>query len=116
MPQFTQSIRKNPPELINFTLRTSVTCVYLNNPVNKLLLVHWILFEGLTGHMHCPIEDDLYRSYTHSTKFSCKFNETIFENLEAHEKRLSFIFHLFVKYLINISDAMFGHSIETLLN
>lgn len=66
--------------------------------------------------MHRPIEDDHYRSYTRSTKFSCKFNETIFENLEAHEKRLSFIFHLFVKYLINISDAMFGHWIETLLN
>lgn len=32
-------------------------------------------------------------------------NEAIFENLEDHEKRLSFIFHLFVKLLINISDV-----------
>lgn len=38
-------------------------------------------------------------------KISCKFNETIFENLEDHEKRFSFIFHLFVKLLINISDV-----------
>lgn len=28
---------------------------------------------------------------------SCNFHETILEKLEAHEKRVSFIFHLFVK-------------------
>lgn len=63
----------------------------------------------------CPIQQDHYRLHGHRTKSSCKFNETIFENLEGHEKGLSFIFHLFVKYLINISDVVFGHYIETLL-
>lgn len=57
------------------------------------------------SYMHCAIEEDHYRLCTHEMKFSCKFNETIFENLEDHEKRLSFIFHLFVKSLINISDV-----------
>lgn len=41
---------------------------------------------------------------THEMKLSCNFNDKIFENLEDHEERLSFIFHLFVKSLINISD------------
>lgn len=56
-------------------------------------------------YIHCAIEEDHYRLCTHEMKFSCKFNETIFENLEDHEERLSFIFHLFVKSLINISDV-----------
>lgn len=45
------------------------------------------------------------RASTRELTCSSKFHETIFENLEAHEKRLSFIFHLFVKWLINISDV-----------
>lgn len=56
-----------------------------------------------------------YRLCTHEMKRSCNFYETIFEKLEAHEKRVSYIFHLFVKSLMNISGlCVVGHSVETL--